>query len=146
MRINPRRSGKALGIGAFTLVEVVISLAVAVVVIAGIIYGYTGSTRRAEWSGYSLAAHSLALQRLEQVRAAKFSSTGDEVISANFPATNGILDVSSSGQKMVYGTNITTITTVGTNLKCIKIDCIWAFSPRNRLFTNTLVTYRSRDF
>ncbi|MGZ8939897.1 MAG: prepilin-type N-terminal cleavage/methylation domain-containing protein, partial [Limisphaerales bacterium] len=49
-------------IRAFTLIEVVVSTAIAAMVISGSIYGYTLSAQRAQWSSYSLAANSLAIQ------------------------------------------------------------------------------------
>ncbi|MRR32798.1 hypothetical protein EG834_21260, partial [bacterium] len=59
---------KALGM---TLVEVVVSLSIGCTVFAGIILGYVQTSERAEWSSYSLAAQSLAMQGIEQVRGAK---------------------------------------------------------------------------
>ena len=57
---------------AFTLAELLISIAILAMVMAGVIYGYAQANRFAEWSSMSLAAQSYALQGLEQVRAAKW--------------------------------------------------------------------------
>ena len=46
-------------VAALTLVEVVLSTAIAAMTVSGILYGYTQSAKRAEWSGYSLAAQAL---------------------------------------------------------------------------------------
>ena len=67
-----RTGGAGSSKGGFTLVEVVVSLALAGLIFACILNSYVTSTFRAEWSGYSLAAQSLALQGMEQARAAKW--------------------------------------------------------------------------
>ena len=130
--------------------EVVISLSISALTIGAIVTGYTLSTKRAEWSAYSLAANSLAVQRLEQTRAAKWDPTGwppvDELVSANFPVKNEILDIPISGTNLVYATNFTTITTLSSSppLKMIRVDCTWMFLSRGP-FTNSVVTYRTSD-
>jgi len=135
---------------AFTLAEVVISIAIAGVICGGIVYGYLGSAQNAEWSCYSLAAESLAMQRIEQARATKWDPRGyppvDELIPANFPVSIEVLDIPTSGTNWVYATNVTTITTLSMNppLKMIRVSCSWAFLTRGT-FTNTIVTYRGPD-
>ena len=136
---------------AFTLAEVVIAMAITVMSLAGVIMGYIFAIRQAEWSAYSLAAQSLATQRLEQTRAAKWdpraSPPVDEVITNNFPIVpTNILDMPVSGTNMAYATNFTTISDVtngGYPLKLIRVDCVWSF--RERAFTNTIATYRAPD-
>ncbi|HAV64099.1 MAG TPA: hypothetical protein DCY13_17250 [Verrucomicrobiales bacterium] len=133
-----------------TLVEVVLSLAIAGITFGAIVFGYIMSARRAEWSGYSLAANSLALQRLEQTRSAKWdvlsTPTVDEVVQGNFPEQVSVLDVPISGNNPTLATNFTTITMLSANppLKMIRVDCVWPFKG-SRLFTNTLMTYRAPD-
>ena len=135
---------------AFSLVEVVLSMAIAAVAIGGMVYGYIMSAQRAEWSAYSLAAQSLAVQRSEQTRACKWDPSGfppvDELVAANFPVVVDILDIPISGTNLVYATNWTTITTVSTTpaLRMIQVDCVWKFMNRG-VFTNTIVTYRGPD-
>ena len=135
---------------AFTLVEVVVSSAVAAVIIAGCVAGYVLSARRAEWSAYSLAANSHAVMRLEQCRAAKWDPMSyppvDELVAGNFPPQTNLLDVPISGDRLPYATNFTTITEVSQNppLKMIRIECHGPFA-RTRHFTNVVVTYRSPD-
>lgn len=134
----------------FTLTEVVISLGISALLISGIISGYVLAIKRAEWSAYSLAAHSLAMQQVEQARAAKWDPQGwpavDELVSSNFPNRVEVLDIPISGTNLVYATNFTTITQVSTNppLKMIRVDCVWTFRWE-QLFTNTLITYRAGD-
>jgi len=136
---------------AFTLAEVVIAMAITVMSLAGVIMGYIFAIRQAEWSAYSLAAQSLATQRLEQTRAAKWdpraSPPVDEVVTNNFPTVpTNVLDMPVSGTNMAYATNFTTISDVtngGYPLKLIRVDCVWSF--RERAFTNTIATYRAPD-
>lgn len=151
MRINlaalPHRPH---GRSGFTLAEVTISLAIAAVSIGGIVYGYISTARRAEWSSYSLAAQSLAMQRQEQTRAAKWDMLAypviDELQATNFPVQPEILDIPISGTNSVYATNYTTITTISTSphLRQIRVDCVWDFMSLGP-FTNTVVTYRAPD-
>ena len=138
------------GSGAFTLAEVVISTALSALMMAGVIYGYVGTAKRAEWNGYSLAAQSLAQMGMEQVRAARWDPDAavglDEVQATNFPATTNILDIPIAGTNVVYATNYTTITLVRATppLKCIQVSCVWNFMGY-RNFTNTVITYRAPD-
>jgi type II secretory pathway pseudopilin PulG len=133
-----------------TIVEVVLSLAIMGISFGAIIMGYVMSAQRAEWSAYSLAANSLAMQRLEQCRAAKWdlltTPTTDELVAVNFPTQPSVLDVPISGANITFATNFTTITSVSANppLKMIRVDCVWPFKGEG-LFTNTLITYRAPD-
>jgi hypothetical protein len=134
---------------ALTLAEVVISLAILGLAMAGLLAGYIFSANRAEWSAYSLAAQSLAMQRLEQTRAARWDPWNiqgqtDFVVIANFPVSREILDIPLIGTNKVYATNFTTITLISSNPPCkmIKVDCVWNFMGR-RNYTNTVATYRS---
>ena len=132
----------------FTLMEVGIASCISGLMIGGIIFGYVQSTNRAEWSAYSLAAHSLAMQRLEQSRAATWDVLAfpvvDELVAGNFPVRAEVLDIPRSGTNVVWATNYTTITQVSANppLRMIRVDCVWPFIRRG-LFTNTVVTYRA---
>src|SRR5256885_508776 len=84
------RGGCGASQKAFTLAEVVIAMAITVMSLAGVIMGYIFALRQAEWSAYSLAAQSLATQRMEQTRAATWAprhtpAAIDEVVTNNFP-------------------------------------------------------------
>jgi hypothetical protein len=135
---------------AFTLAEVVMTTGLAAIVIGGSVYGYVTAAQRAEWAAYSLAAHSLAMQRVEQCRAAKWDPLGfppvDELVATNFPQQINTLDIPVSQTNVVYATNFTVISVVSTNplLKMIRVDCCWTFMRRGP-FTNTVVTYRAPD-
>jgi hypothetical protein len=146
MKLPPQRARNE----AFTLAEVVIATALAALVVGGSIYGYVISAQRAEWSAYSLAAQSLAVQRMEQARAAKWDPLGyppvDELVSSNFPVQVNVLDIPITKTNVICGTNYTVITTISANppLKMVKVDCVWPFARRG-LFTNTVATYRAAD-
>lgn len=147
---NTHSTGRWRGLAAVTLVEVVLSIAICGISLGAIVFGYIGSAKRAEWSAYSLAANSMAMQRLEQTRAAKFDVMStppvDELTAANFPEQIQILDVPINGQNITYATNYTVITSLSTAppLKMIRVDCVWDFKGV-RLFTNTMITYRAAD-
>ena len=133
-----------------TLMETLVSMMIVAIVISATINGYILSTNRADWSSQSLAAHSLALQRLEQVRAATWNISGetdiDQVTSANFPEVKSVLDLPVSGTNYVTATISTTITTVSANppLRMVRVDCVWPYRNRG-LFTNTITTYRAAE-
>ena len=136
---------------AFTLVEVVTATAVSALTMAATIYGYTLTSKRAEWAGYSLAAQSLAIQGLEQARAAKWdpwssSTNSDMLVSSNFAPQIKTLDIPVTGTNVVYATNFWTISTISAipNLRMIRVDCVWKFLKQG-VFTNTVVSYRASD-
>jgi prepilin-type N-terminal cleavage/methylation domain-containing protein len=152
---------------AFTLVEVVVSLAIAGVVFGGIILGYVQSGKRAEWTGYSLAAQALSIRQIEQARAAKWDTQSsppvDQVTNFNFIGwtnvggvwsgyTYTILDIPYKNlTNAVMATNYVSISTVQvTNnvfVHMIQVDTVWPFYKKSAtnmtLFTNTTVTYRA---
>jgi prepilin-type N-terminal cleavage/methylation domain-containing protein len=141
---------------AFTLIEVMISAALLAMVTAGIIYGYAQSNRFAEWSSMSLAAHSYALQGLEQVRSAKWDfwtyPTTDviplpQVVGAttNFTQSD-IMDIPVSGAPF-YVTNYIKLIQISTTPQVREVwsQCVWVFPPTGQLFTNTVITYRAPD-
>ena len=134
----------------FTLVESIIASAIAAMMFGGIIYGYTQSGRNAEWSAYSFAAQSMAMQRLEQTRACKWDPEStpavDELVSGNFPTLVSILDVPMNGSNIVYATNFTTISTLSTTpkLRMISVESVWGFI-NGRTYTNSIATCRAPD-
>ena len=138
------------GNGAFTLTEVVFSLAIIGLTAGGIINGYIQSARLTDWQAHSLAAHSLAMQRVEQCRAAKWDTRSfpvvDELVSSNFPTVVEQMDLPTISTNVSYATIYTTVTSVSTNppLRMMQADCVWRF-PGRGWFTNTIVTYRAPD-
>ncbi len=143
----------------FTLAEVSVSLFLVVLVFAGVIYGYVQTASRAEWSADSLAAESLAIQGVEQLRAAQWLPDNSPIIdqlgmtnmtSTNYSRTN-VLDVPVSGGAPIYATNYISITTPCTNpiIRQFRVDCVWMLNSRPTKikgpFTNTAITLRAPD-
>jgi len=132
----------------FTLAEVVISLAIVALVMGGVLTGYIMTATRAEWSAYSQAAHSVAMQGIEQARAAKWDPQAwpkvDDLGVTNYTQVE-ILDVPVAGTP-VYATNFIQVTEVSANppLRQIRADCVWPFIKRGP-FTNTVITLRAPD-
>jgi prepilin-type N-terminal cleavage/methylation domain-containing protein len=142
-----------IGLGtnpAFTLIEVVISLAILGISLGGILTLYVRSAQRADWSGYSVSAQMMALSGLEQCRAAKYDPRGspptDSLVSTNFPPRVDVLDPGPVSGNTAYGTNATTILTISTNpaLKMVRVDCTWTY-PGRGVFTNSVFTYRAAN-
>ena len=146
-RFSPRRRA-ARRCGGFTLEEVVVSMGISALTIGGVATGYVTTSQRAEWSTYSAAAQSAALQQIEQVRAAKWDPLAlpatDELVSANFPVATVKLDLPGASGTAAYVTNRTTITSLSVNpaLKMVRVDSSWSFMARGP-FTNSVTTFRS---
>lgn len=149
---------------AFTLVEMVIAIAIVATTFGGIIVAYTQTARRAQWSGLSLAAQALSIQQIEQARSATWDpaqnglnqitnlillsrSTSGETVTGY---TTNILDVPYSGENYIWATNFVTlrpITTGPTRVWMVKVDTVWPFiwGSSRKLFTNTVSTYCAPD-
>lgn len=133
-----------------TLVEVVISMAIAAITISSIVAGYAFSARQLEQAACASAAEFMARQRVEQARSAKWDPLAEppvnELVSSNFPVMVSALDIPVAVNNPIYATNTTTITTVSANppLKMIRVDCVWWLLSRGP-FTNTLIAYRAPD-
>ena len=136
--------------GGFSIPELLMSLTILGVTVGGVISGHIVAGERAQWSACSLAANSRAMQRIEQARAARWdnlvSPAVDELVAANFPTVVQPLDLPSSGTNYVYGTNVTTITTISTSppMRMVRVDCIWPMTSHG-VFTNTMIVYRTPD-
>lgn len=135
--------------GAFSLEEVVFSMAIASVAVGGILSGHNLSYRQSMWSAASTAAQASAVQRLEQVRAAKWDPLAeqpvDEVLSSQFPLQILPLPSPNTSTNVATVTNRTTITLVTANppVKLVKVDATWMFA--GKVFTNSVFSYRSPD-
>ena len=154
--------------GGFTLAEVLISIMIVGLVFGGILAGYVQSARRAEWTGYSLAAQAYGIQQLEQARSAVWdvssASTINQITQLNllnrthsgtYPVgqwkghtwTN--IDVPYSGNNFIRATNYVTISNVTlsvsppVSLQSVRVDTVWRFKQKNH--TNTLVNYYAPD-
>ncbi len=154
----------------FTLAEVSIALAIIVMVFAGVIIAYTQATLRAQWTGYSLAAESLAMKQIEQARSARWDPANpggvtNQLYSLNLLGSSlsaGVLtgyswtnlDLPSSGSNYVRATNFVTVKPMppvagspnGTNLM-VRVDTVWSFrwAKHTSLVTNTICTYVAPD-
>ena len=134
--------------------EVVIALAIAALAFTGVLYGYVTTSDQAEWCSYSLAAHSLAMQGVEQARCAKWDPQAWPVVD-ELGLTNFIqvapLDVPVSGGNPVLATNYVSVTSVSTvpALRQLRADCVWFLPSRGQRtrgpFTNSVITLRAPD-
>jgi type II secretory pathway pseudopilin PulG len=135
---------------AMTLLEALVAMLVLGIMVSGIVSGFVQSHRTAEWSAYSLAAQSLAMQPIEQARAAKWDPYAypptNQLIQANFPPQTNVLDVPTAGTNILYATNRTSLRMVSTSppLMEISVECTWRFMNHG-VFTNTITTYRAPD-
>jgi prepilin-type N-terminal cleavage/methylation domain-containing protein len=151
----PRKKNKRR-VSGFSLIELLIALALFAMVISGLIYGYVQANRTATWSSWSLAAQSIASQGAERARAAQWNELGNgddwpPVTNSSgtvLPTldTNCTLDVPSNGQ-LIYVTNFIYVSTVSVAppLRQIRSDCVWNFPLTSQLCTNTVVTLRAPD-
>ena len=154
--------------GGFSLVEVLIATAIVGLVFGGVINCYIQSGVRIEWTGYSLAAQSLANQKLEQLRAGNWDPTTGVNNLTNFSLTaasynsttrtytgytTSVLDVPYSSTNYTMATNFITVQllSVGgvTNVQMqfVRVDTVWPFSFRRGtlFFTNTISTMVAPD-
>lgn len=170
--IKKSRSAQSLRLGSegFTLVEVLVTVAVAATAFGMIILAYIQAARRAEWSGYSLAAQSLAIQQLEQARSAvwdpalgKNEITNLNLIGWSYNSGTGrgsgyswaALDLPVTGTNVMRATNYVSVQLLFLNgspsppvqVHMLRVDTVWNFSAgRNkRLCTNTVCTYLAPD-
>ena len=157
MSANRRVSG-------FTLAEVTISLVIAGMVFAGILTGYIQSAKRAEWSGYSLAAQAYGIQQLEQARAAIWDESSTPKVNQltnlsmigwafsgntwnGYSWTN--IDIPYSGSNFIRATNFVTVSNVTVSVlppvsvQSVRVDTVWRYQNKN--VTNTMVNYYAPD-
>jgi prepilin-type N-terminal cleavage/methylation domain-containing protein len=132
----------------FTLPEVVMAIGILALCLGGIITGYVFSSKRVEWSAYSLAAQSMALQRLEQARACKwdlgaYPIVDNQLQSSNFPQQVLVLDIPMNSTNGILATNITEVIDIQTNyppIKLVRVTCRWPFI-NGKTYTNSIASY-----
>jgi prepilin-type N-terminal cleavage/methylation domain-containing protein len=133
-----------------TLIEVVVAMGISAMAVAAIVTGYIFTVTSTEKSSLSLAASARASERIEETRSAKWDTASsppvDQLVSTNFPDQVVTLDLSGSGQRVTYATNMVQISQISTSppLKRIRVDCVWAFKGP-QLVTNTIETCRAPD-
>ncbi len=126
------------------------SFAVAGIGLSGIVGGYLLAARRAEWSSCAAAAQAVALERLEQTRAAKWDPNAfppvDELVPSNFPVLVRPLDIPLAQSGSISSVTTTTISEVSASppVRRVHIECVWSLPTRGP-FTNSLLSYRSPD-
>jgi prepilin-type N-terminal cleavage/methylation domain-containing protein len=152
----------------FTLVEVVVAVAIIALVFGGMIAAYIQAGQQAEWAGYSLAAQAIGTHQIEQARSAvwDYSISKNELTNLNLLswtyntstkvgtgyATN-ILDLPISGTNVVVVTNYVTVKMLNltgfTNaqVQMVMVDTVWPFVRRgaSRYYTNRTATYFGPD-
>jgi prepilin-type N-terminal cleavage/methylation domain-containing protein len=149
-------SGVTLG---FTLVEVAVALAVLALVMGSAILSYIQSCERAQWTGYALAAQGLAIQQLEQARAAALDPNGSVCELTNLApsgttTTSATLDLPVPGTNYIWATNYVGIKLVTNSLNplvtvyMVRVDTAWPLARNGtvRYFTNTAACYYSEDY
>jgi prepilin-type N-terminal cleavage/methylation domain-containing protein len=137
MAARLRQNGRRKASAAFTLVEVVMAIAILALVMAGMIYGYVQTNYRAEWSSMSMAAQSFAAEAVERARAAQwdyfrtYTNQIQQLPSPSNPTntynvTNTML-VPSSGRttNVVTKVTISNISTGSAPLYQLRADCVW---------------------
>lgn len=148
----------------FTLAEVVISVAITTMAFSAILLGYIQSARRAEWSGYSLAAQAYSIQQLEQARAAVWDLSSENPVNQitqlnlinwsfsgnawrGYSWTN--IDIPYSGTNFMRATNFVVVshiqlsTNPPTTIQSVEVSTVWRF--KTQLFTNKMVNYYAAD-
>jgi prepilin-type N-terminal cleavage/methylation domain-containing protein len=159
---------------AFTLAEVMVSVVILSLVVAGVCYGYSQANRIAAWCSMSQAAQAFAIRGMESARAAKFNpwdlssctNTGPDPGGSQMelpPETNGapsletndIMDIPIRGNPLTnytyYATDYVYVTWYpnATNhqppVEQILSKCVWTFPLTGKLFTNSIVTLRGPD-
>jgi type II secretory pathway pseudopilin PulG len=174
-RHSQTRLSRAATAFGFTLVEVMVSVLILVMVVAGVCYGYSQANRIAIWESMSQAAESYAVQGMEQSRAALWNpwdwvtnqgpGTEDEWPPGTPFAQQDLLDIPMKGNPFAtnaggaftnysfFVTNYVYVTTI-TNysggyfpspLRQIKSVAVWTFPFTGKGFTNTVITLRASD-
>ena len=133
-----------------TLVEVVVALAITGLTVAGIVNGYIYCTTASVKDGLYMAANGRAMERMEEVRAARWDTSSypavDQLVATNFPDKPVILEKSGVGGSFILGTLRTTISQISDTppLRRIRVECAWVFRGTEAV-TNTIETCRAPD-
>ena len=139
-----------------TLIEVVVSLAIAGLMVAGIVAGYIFCNTSTVKDSLYMAANAKAMERLEETRGAIWApyraQPVDELVATNFPdEPNVALDMSGSSSTVTLATLHTEISQISPSpsspssppVRRIHVDCIWQFN--GVVITNSIETCRAPD-
>jgi hypothetical protein len=140
-----RRGGQA----AFTLIEVAFAAAVAALVMAGMFKGYNIASRRAQFAACSLAANTMAMQKMERVISANWipsygvNQLADSSLLAAQPTNLCLPSALSNVVNCTIYTSINTNTSVNPPYAMIQVQCVWTFPNYGGTFTNTVAVLRA---
>jgi type II secretory pathway pseudopilin PulG len=137
-----------------TLIEVVVAMAIAGLMIAGIVTGYIFCTTSTVKDSLYMAANARAQERLEETRSAIWapyrSTPVDELVTNNFPNKVVTLDLSGSSSNNIPATLISaTLTTTifqisdSPPVRGIHVDCTWQF--KGDTIVTSIETCRAPD-
>lgn len=167
-----RRPFTALAAG-FTLVEVLVSIVILAMVMAGVCYGYAQANRIAAWCSMSQAAQAFAIRGMEAARAAKFNPW-DGYTNLTEPDPGGsqvelppinsgpalvftnLLDIPIKGNPLTdysyYATNYVYVTWYPNPnqqspvpMEEIRSVCEWTFPLTKKRYSNIVLTLRAPD-
>ena len=153
MFCSNRTGLKSKSVSGFTLPEVCMGIFISTLGFGGIMMGYVLSTDRAEWSSYSLAAQSLAVQGVEQARSAKWDPLAwppvDELGVTNYTHLE-VLDLPVAGTPRYATCTVAVVdVSVAPPLREIRSSVVWSVPWRKSAlcgpFTNSIITLRAAD-
>jgi len=133
-----------------TLVEVVVALAIAGLMVGGIVAGYFYCSAATAKDALYMAANARVMERMEAVRSAQWDTSSyppvDQLAATNFPDVVVTLDQPVAGPVTTSATLKTYISqiSVAPPLRRIHVDCIWQFNGAG-LVTNSIETCRAPD-
>lgn len=131
-----------------TLPEVMVALAITGITIAGTVTGYIYCNTANSKDSLYMAANGLAMQRMEEARAAVWNTSAspiiDQLTNTFFPDKVIPLDKASDGDSVVMATVKTDIKPISDNppLRRVRVDCIWLFKG-SEVVTNSIETCRA---
>ena len=132
-----------------TLIEVVVAMAIAGLMIAGIVTGYIFCTTSTVKDSLYMAANSRAMERIEETRSAIWapyrSTLVDELVATNFPDKAVTLDLSGSGSDVISAKLHTEIFKISDSppVRGIHVDCTWQFKGED--IVTSIETCRAPD-
>jgi len=125
-----------------TLIEVMVAMAIAVLMVAGIVTGYIYCSTATVKDSLYMAANARAMERLEETQSAQWdtsiSPAVDQLVASNFPPQTVTLNISGSDPNVISATVNTEISQISINppLRRIHVDCIWQFQGGDFITTS----------